>query len=121
MENLIGAYLPLVVFFLLCLTIGLALLLAPFFLAPSAPDSQKNAPYECGFEPFDNARMPFDIRFYLVAILFIVFDLEVALLFPWALAFDLVGLSGFIATLIFLTLLTVGFVYEWRSGALEWA
>jgi NADH-quinone oxidoreductase subunit A len=123
MPSILNDYLPLVVFIGLSLVIGLALLVAPFLLAYQKPDAEKLSAYECGFNAFDDARMRFDIRFYLVAILFIIFDLEVAFLFPWAVAFgDLAaeGSFGFWSMMIFLAVLTVGFIYEWRKGALEW-
>jgi NADH-quinone oxidoreductase subunit A len=120
MEDLLISYLPIIVFFGLCLVIGLALLVAPFLIAYKDPTPEKLSAYECGFNPFDDARMKFDIRFYLVAILFIIFDLEVAFLFPWAVAFTEVGLYGFISMMVFLTVLTIGFAYEWKKGALEW-
>lgn len=113
-------YLALLVFAGVGAVIALALLAAPFLIAPSNPDQAKLSAYECGFKPFDDARKPFDVRFYLVAILFIVFDLEVAFLFPWAVAFRAVGWFGFCSVMLFLAILTVGFVYEWRKGALEW-
>ncbi len=113
-------YLPLVVFIGLALVIGLALLIAPFILAFKQPDTEKLSAYECGFNAFDDARMRFDVRFYLVAILFIIFDLEVTFLFPWAVAFRSVGALGFWAMMVFLAVLTIGFIYEWRKGALEW-
>ena len=100
--------------------IGLALLVAPFIVAVKAPDPEKVSAYECGFAAFDDARMKFDVRFYLVSILFIIFDLEVAFLFPWAVAFKDVGWFGFWSMMIFLGVLTIGFIYEWRKGALEW-
>ena len=99
---------------------GVAMLLLPRLLAPARPYAEKLSPYECGFAAFDNARGRFDIRFYLVAILFVVFDLEVAFLFPWVMALETIGWEGFISMMLFLTTLTVGFVYEWRQGALEW-
>ena len=120
MENLLTEYLPLVIFIGVALVLGLALLVAPFIVAYQNPDPEKLAPYECGFEPFDDARMKFDVRFYLVAILFIIFDLEVAFLFPWAVVFHDVGWFGFWSVIIFLAVLTIGFIYEWRKGALEW-
>ncbi len=120
MQSVIVDYLPLVIFMALSLVIGGALLVAPFALAFKAPDSEKLSAYECGFKAFDDARMKFDIRFYLVSLLFIIFDLEVAFLFPWAIAFKDVGLFGFWAMMIFLGVLTIGFVYEWNKGALEW-
>jgi NADH-quinone oxidoreductase subunit A len=119
-EMLLNDYLPLVIFIGLSLVIGLALLVAPFIVAYQNPDPEKLSAYECGFNPFDDARMKFDVRFYLVAILFIIFDLEVAFLFPWAVAFKDIGWFGFTSMMIFLGVLTVGFVYEWRKGALEW-
>ena len=120
MQNLLAEYLPLVVFIGVGLAIGLALLVAPFIVAYSNPDPEKVSAYECGFNAFDDARMKFDVRFYLVSILFIIFDLEVAFLVPWATAFKEAGLYGFWAMMIFLGVLTIGFIYEWRKGALEW-
>ncbi|KAB0269574.1 MAG: NADH-quinone oxidoreductase subunit [Microvirga sp.] len=120
MTNLLADYLPLVIFIGVSLLIGLALLVAPFIVAYSSPDSEKLSAYECGFNAFDDARMKFDVRFYLVAILFIIFDLEVAFLFPWAITFGGLGWFGFTSMMIFLGVLTVGFVYEWKKGALEW-
>jgi NADH-quinone oxidoreductase subunit A len=119
-EMLLNDYLPLVIFFGLSLVIGLVLLIAPFAVAYQNPDPEKLSAYECGFNAFDDARMKFDVRFYLVAILFIIFDLEVAFLFPWAVAFKDIGWFGFTSMMIFLGVLTVGFIYEWRKGALEW-
>jgi NADH-quinone oxidoreductase subunit A len=120
MTNLLADYLPLVIFIGVALAIGLALLVAPFIVAYSSPDTEKLSAYECGFNAFDDARMKFDVRFYLVAILFIIFDLEVAFLFPWAITFGDLGWFGFWSMMIFLSVLTVGFVYEWKKGALEW-
>jgi NADH-quinone oxidoreductase subunit A len=120
MSGLLQDYLPLVVFVGIALVIGLALLIAPFIVAYKQPDPEKLSAYECGFNAFDDARMKFDVRFYLVAILFIIFDLEVAFLFPWALAFRRLGWFGFWSMMVFLAVLTVGFIYEWRKGALEW-
>lgn len=113
-------YLPLVIFVAIAAVIVLALLIAPFILAFKQPDPEKLSAYECGFNAFDDARMKFDVRFYLVAILFIIFDLEVAFLFPWAVAFKAVGALGFWSMMVFLAVLTIGFIYEWRKGALEW-
>ena len=113
-------YLPIVVFMGLSLFITLLLILPPLLIAPKNPDSEKLSPYECGFDPFDDARSKFDIRFYLVAILFIIFDLEVAFLFPWAIVFGDIGFFGFFSMMLFLTILTIGFIYEWKKGALEW-
>ena len=120
MSELLLDYLPLVVFIAIALVIGLALLVAPFLLAYKQPDAEKLSAYECGFNAFDDARMKFDVRFYLVAILFIIFDLEVAFLFPWAVAFGELGAYGFWSMMVFLGVLTIGFVYEWKKGALEW-
>ncbi|GLK56252.1 NADH-quinone oxidoreductase subunit A [Methylopila capsulata] len=120
MTNLLADYLPLVIFLAVALVVGVALLASPFLIAYQNPDPEKLSAYECGFNAFDDARMKFDVRFYLVAILFIIFDLEVAFLFPWAVAFKEVGLFGFWSMMAFLGVLTIGFVYEWRKGALEW-
>ena len=120
MNELLLNYLPVIIFIGLSAVIGLALLVAPFLIAVKNPDPEKVSAYECGFDPFDDARMKFDVRFYLVAILFIIFDLEVAFLFPWAVAFKGVGWFRLWAMMIFLGVLTIGFVYEWRKGALEW-
>ena len=120
MNQLLLDYLPLVIFIAVALGIGLALLIVPFMVAYKAPDPVKLSAYECGFNAFDDARMKFDVRFYLVAILFIIFDLEVSFLFPWAVAFGDLGLYGYWSVIVFLGVLTVGFIYEWRKGALEW-
>jgi NADH-quinone oxidoreductase subunit A len=120
MTELISNYLPIVLFIGLAGVIGLALLVAPFVVTIKNPDPEKVSAYECGFDAFDDARMKFDIRYYLVSILFIIFDLEVAFLFPWTVSFKEVGWFGFWAMIIFLAVLTVGFVYEWKKGALEW-
>lgn len=113
-------YFPILVFILLGLLFGLVPISLGALLGPRRPNPQKNSPYECGFEAFENARMKFDVRFYLVAILFIIFDLEIVFLFPWAVALDQIGWAGFYAMGVFLALLVVGFVYEWKKGALEW-
>src|SRR4030081_3212020 len=115
MNALLQDFLPLVVFFGIALVIGLALLIAPFIVAYKQPDPEKLSAYECGFNAFDDARMRFDVRFYLVSLLFIIFDIEVAFLFPWAVAFREVGVLGFWSVIIFLGVLTVGFIYEWRK------
>jgi len=120
MEALLQSYLPIVIFIGVALAIGAVLLIAPFIVAYKQPDAEKLSAYECGFNAFDDARMKFDVRFYLVAILFIIFDLEVAFLFPWAVAFKSIGWPGLISVMVFLGVLTVGFIYEWRKGALEW-
>jgi NADH-quinone oxidoreductase subunit A len=119
-SDLVTDYLPLAIFIGVAAALGLAMLVAPFLVAYSRPDPEKLSAYECGFNAFDDARMKFDVRFYLVAILFIIFDLEVAFLFPWAVAFKDIGLFGFWSMMVFLGVLTVGFIYEWRKGALEW-
>jgi NADH-quinone oxidoreductase subunit A len=120
MNAVVSDYLPLIIFIGVSLVIAAALLVAPFLLAYKSPDPEKLSAYECGFNAFDDARMKFDIRFYLVAILFIIFDLEVAFLFPWAITFGDLGWYGFWSMMIFLAVLTVGFIYEWKKGALEW-
>jgi NADH-quinone oxidoreductase subunit A len=120
MGQLLSAYMPIVIFIGIAAVIGLALLVAPFVIAFKNPDPEKLSAYECGFNAFDDARMQFDVRFYLVSILFIIFDLEVAFLFPWAVAFTKVGWYGFWSVMVFLAVLTIGFVYEWKKGALEW-
>ena len=120
MDELLRDYLPVIIFLGVALAIGLALLVSPFLLAFKNPDPEKLSAYECGFNAFDDARMKFDVRFYLVSILFVIFDLEVAFLFPWAVAFKDVGLFGFWSMMVFLGVLTIGFVYEWKKGALEW-
>ena len=120
MTELLADYLPIIIFMAIALVISLALMISPFLLAYKNPDPEKLSAYECGFNAFDDARMKFDVRFYLVAILFIIFDLEVAFLFPWAIAFGDLGMAGLVSMLIFLGVLTIGFVYEWKKGALEW-
>jgi len=113
-------YVPILIFLGVAGLLGSLLIGLGFFLGPRRPDSQKNSAYECGFEAFSDSRMKFDVRYYLVAILFIVFDLEIAFLFPWAVALDTIGRVGLVAMGIFLAILVVGFVYEWKKGALEW-
>jgi NADH-quinone oxidoreductase subunit A len=120
MTALIEAYLPIVVFVAVAAGLSIALMVAPFVVAYKNPDPEKLSAYECGFNAFDDARMKFDVRFYLVAILFIIFDLEVAFLFPWAITFGGLGALGFWSMMVFLAVLTIGFVYEWKKGALEW-
>jgi NADH-quinone oxidoreductase subunit A len=120
MQGYLAEYMPILIF--LAIAIGLAVIIlgASLFVAPQHPDREKLSAYECGFEPFEDARGRFDVRFYLVAILFIIFDLEVAFLFPWAVSLGNIGLFGFWSMIVFLAVLTVGFIYEWRKGALEW-
>ncbi len=120
MNELLSSYLPIAIFIGVALAIGLALLIAPFIIAVRNPDPEKVSTYECGFNAFDDARMKFDVRFYLVAILFIIFDLEAIYLFPWALSFREIGDVGFWSMMIFLGELTIGLIYAWRKGALEW-
>ena len=113
-------YLPILIFLAMGVVFGVAPLVAGFILGPRKPDSAKLSPYECGFEAFEDSRMKFDVRYYLVAILFIIFDLEIAFLFPWAVVLTEIGWFGFIAMMIFLAILVVGFIYEWKKGALQW-
>ncbi len=113
-------YLPILIFMGVAVFIGGAMILLGRVLGPYRPDAQKTSPYECGFEAFEDSRMKFDVRYYLVAILFIIFDLEIAFLFPWAVALKEIGMPGFVAMMLFLGILVVGFIYEWKKGALEW-
>ena len=113
-------YLPVILFILIGVAVGVAPQVLGFLLGPRRPDAAKNSPYECGFEAFEDARMKFDVRYYLVAILFILFDLEIAFLFPWAVSLREIGTPGFLAMMLFLAILVVGFVYEWKKGALDW-
>ncbi|MFT4241486.1 MAG: NADH-quinone oxidoreductase subunit A [Acidovorax sp.] len=113
-------YLPVLLFILVGIAVGVVPLALGYILGPNRPDAAKNSPYECGFEAFEDARMKFDVRYYLVAILFILFDLEIAFLFPWAVTLHEVGAAGFVAVVIFLAILVVGFAYEWKKGALDW-
>ena len=120
MNQLLIEYLPILIFIGIAGALSLVFLIVPFVIAPSKPDPEKLSAYECGFNAFDDARMKFDVRFYLVSILFIIFDLEVAFLFPWAVSFSKVGMLGFWSMMVFLGVLTIGFIYEWKKGALEW-
>jgi NADH-quinone oxidoreductase subunit A len=120
MDTLLAQYFPILVFLAIAGAVAIAMVAASVVLGRQRPDSAKLSPYECGFEPFADARIRFDVRYYLVAILFIIFDLEVAFLFPWAVSLRDVGLFGFWSMIVFLAVLTVGFIYEWRKGALEW-
>jgi NADH-quinone oxidoreductase subunit A len=117
---LLEQYFPILLFIVFGLGLGCLLLAVGTFVAPRRPDPQKLSPYECGFEAFEDARMKFDVRYYLVAILFILFDLEIAFLFPWAVVLPEIGFFGFASMMIFLLILVIGFVYEWKKGALEW-
>jgi NADH-quinone oxidoreductase subunit A len=119
-DALLSEYLPILVFLGVALGLGLVLILSAFVVAVRNPDAEKLSAYECGFNAFDDARMKFDVRFYLVSILFIIFDLEIAFLFPWAVAFSDISMTAFWSMMVFLAVLTVGFAYEWRKGALEW-
>ena len=113
-------YLPIILFLVIALILSAGFILINFLLSPNNPDPEKLSAYECGFEPFNDSRMEFDVRFYLVAILFIIFDLEIALLFPWAISLGAIGVFGFVSMMIFLFILTIGFIYEWKKGALDW-
>jgi NADH-quinone oxidoreductase subunit A len=113
-------YLPIILFLIIALCLSCAFVAVNFILSPKNPDPEKLSAYECGFEPFEDSRMEFDVRFYLVAILFIIFDLEIAFLFPWAISLGNIGLLGFSSMMIFLFILTIGFIYEWKKGALDW-
>ena len=118
--NFLSDYFSIILFLFIALALSFGFILANFLAAPSNPDPEKLSAYECGFEAFDDSRMEFDVRFYLVAILFIIFDLEIAFLFPWAISLGNIGALGFWSMMIFLTILTIGFIYEWKKGALEW-
>lgn len=120
MDTLVQDYLPILIFLGLAIALGAILILAAAIIAVRNPDPEKVSAYECGFNAFDDARMKFDVRFYLVSILFIIFDLEVAFLFPWAVAFKDISMVGFWSMMVFLGVLTIGFAYEWKKGALEW-
>ena len=120
MNVVLREYLPILIFLVIAVGLTGAMLAASFVLARQRPDSEKLSPYECGFDAFDDARRRFDVRFYLVSILFIIFDLEVAFLFPWAVTLGRIGTFGFWSMMVFLALLTIGFIYEWKKGALEW-
>jgi len=117
---MLGNYLPILIFMCVTLLMGSVFIVLGKLLGPSRPDAEKNSPYECGFEAFEDSRMKFDVRYYLVAILFIIFDLEIAFLFPWAIVLDQIGTFGLVAMAIFLAVLVVGFIFEWKKGALEW-
>ena len=119
-DTFLNEYFTIVLFLIISLILSCGFIVLNYILAPKKPDPEKLSPYECGFEPFEDSRMEFDIRFYLVAILFIIFDLEIAFLFPWAISLGKIGLFGFFSMMIFLGILTVGFIYEWKKGALDW-
>ena len=118
--NFLSNYFSIILFLFIAIVVSFGFVLANFLAAPSNPDPEKLSAYECGFEAFDDSRMQFDVRFYLVAILFIIFDLEIAFLFPWAISLGNIGALGFWSMMIFLSTLTIGFIYEWKKGALEW-
>jgi len=118
--NFLSDYFSIILFLFISIILSFGFVLANFLAAPSNPDPEKLSAYECGFEAFDDSRMEFDVRFYLVAILFIIFDLEIAFLFPWAISLGNIGALGFWSMMIFLSVLTIGFIYEWKKGALEW-
>ena len=118
--NFLNEYLSIIIFLFVALTLSIGFIVLNYIFSPSKPDPEKLSAYECGFEAFGDSRMEFDIRFYLVAILFIIFDLEIAFLFPWAISLGNIGALGFWSMMIFLFILTVGFVYEWKKGALDW-
>ncbi len=117
---MLANYIPILIFLTISLVMGIAFFVIGYFIGPILPDSEKTSPYECGFEAFEDARIKFDVRYYLVAILFIIFDLEIAFFIPWAVALRELGMVGFWAMMIFLAVLVIGFIYEWRKGALEW-
>ncbi|TVP72001.1 MAG: NADH-quinone oxidoreductase subunit A [Rhodobacteraceae bacterium] len=119
-DSVAGSFLPIIIFVGIAVALGLVLMLSALVIAVRNPDQEKNSIYECGFNAFDDARMKFDVRFYLVAILFIIFDLEIAFLFPWGVSFSDMSMTAFWSMMVFLAVLTVGFAYEWKKGALEW-
>ncbi len=118
--ELLKDYFPIILFLVIALGLSCGFIILNYLLSPKNPDPEKLSAYECGFDPFNDSRMEFDVRFYLVAILFIIFDLEIAFLFPWAISLGKIGVYGFISMMIFLAILTVGFIYEWKKGALDW-
>ncbi len=120
MDQVVAGYFPILVFIAIAVGLSIVMIFAPMIVGRQKPDAEKISPYECGFEVFGDARGKFDVRFYLVAILFIIFDLEVAFLFPWAVTLREIGVMGFWSMMAFLAVLTIGFIYEWKKGALEW-
>jgi NADH-quinone oxidoreductase subunit A len=120
LSDFLKDYLTIILFLIIALGLSVAFIVANFVFSPKNPDPEKLSAYECGFEPFEDSRMEFDVRFYLVAILFIIFDLEIAFLFPWAISLGKIGLFGFFSMMMFLFILTIGFIYEWKKGALDW-
>ena len=119
-EAFLKDYFSIILFLFIAIVLSCGFIILNFVLSPKKPDPEKLSPYECGFEPFNDSRMEFDVRFYLVAILFIIFDLEIAFLFPWAISLGKIGIFGFFSMMVFLGILTVGFIYEWKKGALDW-
>jgi len=120
LADFLRSYFPIILFLIIALGLSCGFVILNYLLSPKNSDPEKLSAYECGFEPFDDSRMEFDVRFYLVAILFIIFDLEIAFLFPWAISLGKIGIFGFISMMIFLFILTIGFIYEWKKGALDW-
>ena len=120
LSDFLKDYLSIILFLIIALGLSVTFIVINFIFSPKKPDPEKLSAYECGFEPFNDSRMEFDVRFYLVAILFIIFDLEIAFLFPWAISLGNIGILGFCSMMIFLFILTVGFIYEWKKGALDW-
>ena len=118
--NFLSEYLSIILFLFIAIVLSIGFIAINYLSAPNNPDPEKLSAYECGFEPFEDSRLEFDVRFYLVAILFIIFDLEIAFLFPWAISLGNIGLLGFSSMMIFLFILTIGFIYEWKKGALDW-
>ena len=116
----LSEYLSIIIFVIISLLLSIGFIVINYIASPKNPDPEKLSTYECGFEAFSDSRLPFDVRFYLVAILFIIFDLEIAFLFPWAISLGTIGIFGFISMMIFLFILTIGFIYEWKKGALDW-
>tara|TARA_Y100000590_G_scaffold168748_1_gene192993 strand:+ start:143 stop:511 length:369 start_codon:yes stop_codon:yes gene_type:complete len=119
-DDFLKEYFSIILFLFISVGLSAGFILINYIFSPKKPDPEKLSPYECGFEPFNDSRMEFDVRFYLVAILFIIFDLEIAFLFPWAISLGKIGLLGFVSMMIFLAILTIGFIYEWKKGALDW-
>ncbi len=120
LANFLNDYLSIIIFLIIAIILSTGFIIINFAFSPKNPDPEKLSAYECGFEAFNDSRMEFDVRFYLVAILFIIFDLEIAFLFPWAISLGKIGIFGFISMMIFLFILTIGFIYEWKKGALDW-
>ena len=120
LADFLRSYFPIILFLIIALGLSCGFVILNYLLSPKNPDPEKLSAYECGFDAFDDSRMEFDVRFYLVAILFIIFDLEIAFLFPWAISLGKIGIFGFISMMVFLFILTIGFIYEWKKGALDW-